>query len=95
VSNDLVAVFLLSLVAMVNPTLLAAVTVMLLMANPKRPCSATCWRPHDEHHDRPAGRVLAAWIQRGEHLKANDQPGSGHRGRFAVSRARMGSADGT
>ena len=35
-SNDLVAVFLLSLVAMVNPTLLAAVTLMLLMPNPKR-----------------------------------------------------------
>jgi hypothetical protein len=36
VSNNLVAVFLLALVAMVNPTLLAAVTVMLLMPNPKR-----------------------------------------------------------
>ena len=36
VNNDLVSVFLLSLVAMFNPTLLAAVTVMLLMANPKR-----------------------------------------------------------
>ncbi len=35
-SNDLVDVFLLSLVAMFNPTLLAAVTVMLLMPNPKR-----------------------------------------------------------
>jgi hypothetical protein len=36
VSNDLVAVFLLALVAMINPTLLAAVTVMLLMPKPKR-----------------------------------------------------------
>jgi Sap-like sulfolipid-1-addressing protein len=36
VSSDLVDVFLLSLVAMFNPTLLAAVTVMLLMPNPKR-----------------------------------------------------------
>jgi hypothetical protein len=36
VSNDLLAVFLLSLVATFNPTLLAAVTVMLLMPNPKR-----------------------------------------------------------
>jgi hypothetical protein len=36
VSNDLVAVVLLALLAMVNPTLLAAVTVMLLMPNPKR-----------------------------------------------------------
>jgi hypothetical protein len=35
-SSDLVSVFLLSLVAMFNPTLLAAVTVMLLMPNPKR-----------------------------------------------------------
>jgi Sap, sulfolipid-1-addressing protein len=35
-SNDLVSVFLLSLVAMANPTLLAAVTVMLLMPKPKR-----------------------------------------------------------
>ena len=35
-SNDLVSVFLLSLVAMFNPSLLAAVTVMLLMPNPKR-----------------------------------------------------------
>jgi hypothetical protein len=34
--SDLVSVFVLSLVAMVNPTLLAAVTVMLLMPNPKR-----------------------------------------------------------
>ncbi|MFL5863563.1 MAG: GAP family protein [Solirubrobacteraceae bacterium] len=35
-SNDLVAVFLLSLVAMFNPSLLAAVTLMLLLPNPKR-----------------------------------------------------------
>ena len=35
-SSDLVDVFLLSLVAIFNPTLLAAVTVMLLMPNPKR-----------------------------------------------------------
>ena len=34
--NDLVAVFLLSLLAMANPSLLAATTVMLLMPNPKR-----------------------------------------------------------
>jgi hypothetical protein len=36
VSSDLVDVFLLSLVAMFNPSLLAAVTVMLLLPNPKR-----------------------------------------------------------
>jgi hypothetical protein len=36
VSNDLVAIFLLSLVALFNPSLLAAVTVMLLLPNPKR-----------------------------------------------------------
>jgi len=36
VSSDLVDVFVLSLVAMLNPTLLAAVTVMLLLPNPKR-----------------------------------------------------------
>ena len=35
-NSNLVDVFLLSLVAMFNPTLLAAVTVMLLMPNPKR-----------------------------------------------------------
>ena len=35
-SNGLVSVVLLALFAMVNPTLLAAVTVMLLMPNPKR-----------------------------------------------------------
>jgi hypothetical protein len=35
-SNDLVAVFLLSLLAMFNPSLLAAVTVMLLMPKPRR-----------------------------------------------------------
>ncbi len=35
-SSDLVDVFLLSLVAMLNPTLLAATTVMLLMPNPRR-----------------------------------------------------------
>jgi hypothetical protein len=35
-SKDLVDVFLLSLVAMFNPSLLAAVTVMLLLPNPKR-----------------------------------------------------------
>src|SRR5437764_7287351 len=34
--SDVVDVFLLSLVAMLNPTLLAAVTVMLLLPNPKR-----------------------------------------------------------
>jgi hypothetical protein len=35
-SSDLVSIFLLSLVAMFNPSLLAAVTVMLLLPNPKR-----------------------------------------------------------
>src|SRR5947209_17273921 len=35
-SNNLLAVFLLSLLAMFNPSLLAAVTVMLLLPNPKR-----------------------------------------------------------
>ena len=35
-SSDLVNVFLLSLVAMFNPTLLAAVTIMILLPNPKR-----------------------------------------------------------
>ena len=35
-SNDLLDVFLLSLLAMANPSLLAAVTVMLLLPNPKR-----------------------------------------------------------
>ena len=35
-SSDLVSIFLLSLLAMFNPTLLAAVTVMLLLPNPKR-----------------------------------------------------------
>src|SRR5262249_31504847 len=35
-SNDLLAVFLLSLLAMLNPSLLAAVTVMLLLPSPKR-----------------------------------------------------------
>ena len=36
VSSDLVDIFLLSLVAMFNPTLLAAVTIMMLLPNPKR-----------------------------------------------------------
>jgi hypothetical protein len=36
VSSELVAIFLLSLTAMFNPSLLAAVTVMLLLPNPKR-----------------------------------------------------------
>ena len=35
-NSDLTTVFLLSLVAMLNPTLLAAVTVMLFLPNPKR-----------------------------------------------------------
>jgi hypothetical protein len=35
-SQDLVDVFVLSLVAMLNPTLLAAVTVLLLLPNPRR-----------------------------------------------------------
>ena len=35
-NSNLVDVFLLSLVSMFNPTLLAAVTVMLLLPNPKR-----------------------------------------------------------
>ena len=35
-SSDLIDVFLLSLVAMFNPTLVAAVTVMLLLPRPKR-----------------------------------------------------------
>ncbi len=35
-SSDLVDIFLLSLAAMFNPTLLAAVTIMVLMPNPKR-----------------------------------------------------------
>jgi hypothetical protein len=36
VSSDLVDIFLLSLVAIFNPTLLAAVTIMMLIPNPKR-----------------------------------------------------------
>jgi Sap, sulfolipid-1-addressing protein len=35
-SNDLLDIFLLSLLSMANPSLLAAVTVMLLLPNPKR-----------------------------------------------------------
>jgi hypothetical protein len=35
VNSNLVDVFLLSLVAMLNPTLLAAATVMLLLPNPR------------------------------------------------------------
>jgi hypothetical protein len=35
-SSELVSIFLLSLAAMANPTLIAAVTVMLLLPNPKR-----------------------------------------------------------
>src|SRR5437764_9076162 len=35
-SNNLLDIFLLALVSMFNPSLLAAVTVMLLLANPKR-----------------------------------------------------------
>ena len=35
-TNDLVDIFLLSLVSMFNPTLLAAVTVMMLLPSPKR-----------------------------------------------------------
>jgi hypothetical protein len=35
-SSDLADIFLLSLVSMFNPSLLAAVTVMLLLPNPKR-----------------------------------------------------------
>ena len=35
-SSNLVDIFLLSLVAMFNPTLLAAVTIMMLIPNPKR-----------------------------------------------------------
>ena len=35
-SSDLVDIFLLGLVSMFNPSLLAAVTVMLLLPNPKR-----------------------------------------------------------
>jgi hypothetical protein len=36
VSSDLVSIFLLSLLAMFNPTLIAAVTVMMLLPNPRR-----------------------------------------------------------
>ena len=35
-SSDLVSIFLLSLLAMFNPTLIAAVTVMMLLPNPRR-----------------------------------------------------------
>ena len=35
-SKDLLDIFLLALVSMFNPSLLAAVTVMLLLPNPKR-----------------------------------------------------------
>jgi hypothetical protein len=35
-NSQLVAIFLLSLSAMLNPSLLAALTVMLLLPNPKR-----------------------------------------------------------
>ena len=51
VSSDLVDIFLLGLVSTFNPSLLAAVTVMLLLPNPKRLMSATCSVP-----TRPASR---------------------------------------
>ena len=35
-TNDLVDIFLLSLVSMFDPTLLAAVTIMMLLPSPKR-----------------------------------------------------------
>jgi hypothetical protein len=71
VSSDLVHVSLLSLVAMFNPTVLAGVPVMLLLPNPK---PSRAWLPTrrytNEHHTRPADRVLAARLEHREHLKA-------------------------
>ena len=65
-------IFLLSLVATFNPTLLAAVTVMLLLPKPKR---LTGWLPtrriHVEHLRRLADRVRPSALERNERGQAH------------------------
>ena len=60
-SSDLVDIFLLSLLAMLNLSLLAAVTVMLLLPNPKsRMVGLSARRLDDQYHGRPGDRFHAA-----------------------------------
>ena len=71
VVGDLASIFLLSLLAMFNPTLLAAVTVMLLLPNPKKLMFGYLLGAYlTSITPRPADRLLA------ERLRAASAPRS-------------------
>ena len=65
-------VFVFSLTAALNPTLLTAVTVMLTLEKPKRLLTGyLLGSDGHEHHLRPPARVRAARIEYVEHGKAS------------------------
>jgi hypothetical protein len=81
-SNDLLDIFLLSLLAMANPSLLAAVTVMLLLPNPKRLMAGyllgaymTSLTPTGSAATAPGCLLLCASQAIGKHLR--DRAGAG------------------
>ena len=73
-SNELLHIFLLSLFAMFNPSLLAALTVMLLLPSPKRLMIGYLLGVHDEHHTRYRNRLHASQFWRTSTAKHTISP---------------------
>jgi hypothetical protein len=90
VSSDLVDIFLLSLVAIFNPTLLAAVTIMMLIPNPKRLMLGYLLGAYTTSITCGCVIVFARLEQRDQQRQAHDQPGRGHHRRAAFPVARVG-----
>ena len=92
-SSDLVDIFLLSLLAMFNPTLLAAVTIMMLMPNPKRLMLGYVLGAYTTSITCGCVIVFALGGSSSETSSAKpDQPGRGHRRRAARRGARVGAS---
>ena len=70
-SGELPDIFALSLVAVANPTLLAATTVMMLLPNPRRLMAGYLLGAYTIHHLGPFDRVRAQSLQSDEHRKAH------------------------
>ena len=81
-------IFLLSLTAALNPVLVGASTVMLLLPNPKRLMLGYLSARDDERHARARDRVCAEGFKHRQHDTEHDQPGRRPRPRRAPARGR-------
>ena len=73
--GDVFSIFLLSLLAMFNPTLLAAVTIMMLLPEPRRLIAGYLARGlAGEHRRRPGDRLLPARLPGVESSKKTLSP---------------------